>query len=249
MKRLQEVMHAVALVGWSDLDGNDRTTVAKIRDVAGRVNAETVIYLVSALNLMLGTVRGPLASMKRDQQIGLARELLPRHVVDPIVSRLLTGQVDRVFHSEQLLLAARVAVEFGQAGSYQPGERAQVGELLLRINDCLMSRPAPTRDDIVAMALRQLGAFPHAQERYLVARYHDLLVTRARSGTQPVAFDDAFETFSDGVSIDAFRALGLAYAGWFAGIQRPSDLAGFDQVVQRVEELSAHAARPIGDPI
>jgi hypothetical protein len=45
----------------------------------------------------------------RDQQIGLARELLPRNVVDPIVASLLTGQIDRVFHTEQLLLTARVA--------------------------------------------------------------------------------------------------------------------------------------------
>jgi hypothetical protein len=235
MKRLPEVMQTQALIGWNDLRGDDLTTVTNIRDVAGRLTAETVLYVVSALNLMLGVVRGPVPATKRDQQIGLAQDLLPRSLVDQVVARLGSGAIDRVFHSEQLLLAARIAIEFGQPGAFQPVDRESVGELLLRTNDCLMSRPGRTRDDFVAMALRQLGAFPHEQERYLLPRFHDLLVTRARSGSQPDAFDNAFEAFTDGLSIDSFLALGLAYAGLFASIQRPPDLAGFDRIVQEVE--------------
>jgi hypothetical protein len=236
MRQLPEVMQTEALIGWNDLRPDDPTTVAKIRDVAGRLTTETVIYVVSALNLMLGAVRGPVPSTKREQQIGLAQDLLPRSLVNQVVVRLANGTIDRVFHTEQLLLAARIAIEFGQQGAFQAVDREFVGELLLRTNDCLMSRPGRTRDDIVAMALRQLGAFPHEQERYLLPRYHDLLVTRARSGTQPDALDKAFEAFSGGVSIDAFLALGLAYAALFTSIQRPPDLAGFDRVVQEVEE-------------
>src|SRR5437879_5919227 len=199
MKRLPEVMHAHALIGCNDLRGDDLTTVTKICDVARRLTAETVLYVVSALNLMLGAVRGPVPATKRDQQIGLAQDLLPRGLVDQVVAGLESGAIDLVFHSEQLLLAARIAVEFGQPRAFQPVDREFIGELLLRTNDCLMSRPGRTRDDFVAMALRQLGAFPHEQERYLLPRYHNLLVTRARSGTQPDALDNAFEAFTDGV--------------------------------------------------
>jgi len=235
VKRLPEVMQTHALIGWNDLRADDLTTVAKMRDVAGRLPIETVLYVVSALNLMLGAVRGPVAATKRDQQIGLAQDLLPRSLVDQVIARLTSGAIDVIFHSEQLLLAARIAIEFGQPGAFQPVDREVVGELLLRTNDCLMSRPGRTRDDFVAMVLRQLGAFSHEQERYLLPRYHDLLVTRARSGTQPHALDNAFEAFTDGLSIDSFLALGLAYAGLFASIQRPPDLAGFDRVVQEIE--------------
>lgn len=234
MMRLPETLRTEALIGWNDV-APDHTTVDRVVDLARRTNVETVLYVVSALNLMLGTIRGPVPNAKLEQQIGLSQDLLPAQVVGEVVRRLRRGDFSVVFHQEQLLFAARIAIEFGQPGHFQPVDRELVGELLLRMNDLLISRPGRTRDDFVAMALRQLGAFSHEQERYLLARYHDLLVTRARAGSQPTAFDSAFQSFSHGLSIDSFLALGLAYTGLFAGIQRPPDLAGFDRIVQDVE--------------
>src|SRR2546430_17288635 len=104
MKRLPEVMHAHALIGCNDLRGDDLATVTKICDVARRLTAEAVLYVVSALNLMLGAGRGPVPATKRDQQIGLAQDLLPRGLVDQVVAGLESGAIDLVFHSEQLLL-------------------------------------------------------------------------------------------------------------------------------------------------
>jgi hypothetical protein len=236
MSSFPNMLQMKTTVGWNDLRPRSPTTLQVLTELASRLNAESVLYVTTAIDLMLSTLRGPVPLSKRDQQIALARELLPMDVIDVVSSMLQSGDVTMIFHQEQLLLTARIAIEFGLPGSFQMVDRDSIGELLLRVNDCLLIRPARTRDDFVAMALRQLGAFSHEQERYLLARFHDLLVTRPRQRQRPSQFDSAFEAFSGGLSIDSFLALGFAYIGLFAAVQHASDLAGFDRIVLQVEE-------------
>jgi hypothetical protein len=240
-----------AVVGWQELRPRDPTTPDKIKALAGQLSSEGVIYLCSILQIFLESIRGPAQNQRRQQQIGLARELLPENLASDVIRRLESGETDVVFHQEQLLLAARLAVAFGQAGSRGTWNRDAGGEFLLRVTDCL-GAVGDDDESILRLVLRRLGAFAHQQERYLLPRYFDLLITRARAeyGT-PSPFDTAFQA-ETGLPIETFLALGFAYSGFFTGIRTAQDLSQFqfDAIVSTVESrLSgsphAEAARTV----
>jgi hypothetical protein len=95
------------VVGWQEVMPDDPTTPGNIKALASRLSAEGMIYLCSILQMFLASIRGPAPNRRRQQQIGLARELLPENLATEIVRRLEAHETDVVFHEEQLLLGSR----------------------------------------------------------------------------------------------------------------------------------------------
>lgn len=115
-------------------------------------------------------------------------------------------------------------------------------EFLLRILDFFESKTASQPADMLSLVLRRLGAMPNEQERYLVGRYFDLMVTRPRAKWGPPSpFDQAFrEALS--FSIEEYLALGYALVAGLIPIATVADLAAsrFDQIVRVASSTIAH---------
>jgi hypothetical protein len=238
------------VLGWQELRPGDETTLDKIKALATGLRSESVIYLCSMLQLFMHSVRGPADDARRQQQIAFVHELFPDDLANEVVRRLQKGEADYVFHEEQLLLATALSIRYGQTGTRSAWDKQVGAEFLLRVTDSL-GMPLDTQDDILGLVIRRLGAFTNEQERYLLPRYFDLMVTRARAKFgSPSPADLAF-TSATGLSIEEYLALGFAYVGFFSGIRTVADLAqtGFDTIVGSLEAKMAKApeARAVRD--
>jgi hypothetical protein len=238
------------VLGWQDLRPGDSTTLEKIKSLAAAVRTESVIYLCSMLQLFMHSIRGPAGDSRRQQQIAFVRELFPDDLVRDVTRRLDEGETDYVFHEEQLLLTAALSIRYGQTGPRADWNKQIGAELSLRVTDSL-GMPINSDDEILGLTIRRLGAFNNEQERYLLPRYFDLMVTRARKRFgSPSPADLAFRS-ATGLSIEEYLALGFAYVGFFSGIRTVADLTrtGFDTIVGSLEAKMAKApeARAVRD--
>jgi len=222
-----ELLYRPAL-GWSDLNPGTPTSAAILKQLARGLNREAVVKAASILNLYLNAIRGQWDDAKRDQQRAFVKELLPDDLAQRALSHIDAGTASAFFFPEQLLLAARISSAIGLPGPAR-WERALGAEYLLRVSDIIVSGPGD-RDALVGMILRQLGSQGQEQERYLMPRYFDIMVTRARKRWASL-FDDAFKRRT-GLSIEAYLAGGLFLTAPFVEMRTQQDLerVGFETV-------------------
>lgn len=138
------------------------------------------------------------------------------------------------------MLAAKLALCYGQPGPAKDIPLEQLGKLLLGINDLLQQEEAEAatlHELMIVRALRRRGITRNEQARYLLPRYFDLLVTRVLSKSlSGVDFD---QTFFDvvGFTIEQWMAFAFLYAAPFIGVASVKELQdkGLLNVIQRWE--------------
>lgn len=173
------------------------------------IPAETVLSICSVLSRY--------ASVRQARELSqgplVAWAVSPLYAPD--VLNMLRGgdQAPRqlLFHHEQLLLAAKLAILHGAGGPPAPadvGQRHEVGRILLAVNDLILSAgrdAAPESDAILGLVVRSLTINSVEEPRYQIARAYDMFVERAAANPEIGRFfHDEF-----GVELPDFMAFGL----------------------------------------
>ncbi len=246
-RELQEALRRNGLLKaltLSDLTG-ERTELHQLEHLTASCPAETLIAFASAGGVLYANqIRNPTAM--RDDQIGAIREMAPESLAAPAERMLRSGERDIFIHEEQLLYLARLAILHGGPGPIGPADRDVIGRLMLGVNDLLGREAQETPGQLgIRLALRRLGALRNEQPRYLIGRYHDLLVTRARaySGPPPkLDLEAAFEA-ATGLTLDDYVGFALMYIQPFINVNDQQSLmaSDFRNVLQRYESQVADA--------
>jgi hypothetical protein len=195
-------------------------------ELATRLPTEAVVTVASIVNTMLKNRHVGRAERLHDQG-DLAREILDGLTLNRVLALLHTGRFHFIFHEEQLLTAARLAICFGRSDPDETWDKQTMSEFLLRVNDALTLGAEANDDDMGLMiSLRRLGLAEHEQPRYLLGRYFDLLISRSRARQgQPSSVDlDAAFLAATGVTIEQFLAFGLLYCGPYMEIDDAASL-------------------------
>ena len=119
----------------------------------------------------------------------------------------------------------------------------RVARLLLGLTDILVSgeefKAASAEDVAVAMALRRLGLPRIEQPRYQLARWYDLLVTRARAAadTEGAVDLDALFRARTGLAIEEYLGITFFHAAPLLGLRTPGNLmaAGSDDALAQLQ--------------
>jgi len=147
-----------------------------------------------------------------------------------VIWHLQAGTRDLVFCEEQLLLAMRLVIEHGQAGPRGEIDHSRMARLLLGVTDVMVSgkqfESGPAEDIVVALALRRLGLPGVEQPLYELARWYNLLVTRARAaaGTAGALDLDALSRERTGIAIESFLGIAWMHAAPLYRPRSPADL-------------------------
>jgi len=204
------------------------------RRLASELRIETTIPLLARVELLMGTVPHLRHAGVRTEQLRAARELLPEPYRQRAVGWLKAGRRDVVFGPEQLLLAMRLVIEHGRPGPAGQADLQRVARLLLGLTDIMVSgeefKAASAEDVAVAMALRRLGLPRIEQPRYELARWHDLLVTRARAAADSEgAMDlDALFRARTGLAIEEYLGIAFFHAAPLLSPRSPGNLMPAD---------------------
>lgn len=197
-------------------------TFLTYRDTFGEdVTLETVQGWIS--HIPAEAILGVCSVMSRYASVHSQRELVQRPLAEwalsslycPDVVAMLDGGQDAarmmLFHHEQLLLAAKLAILHGADGPpdlTDIGQRHAIGRVLLAVNDLILNtgRDAdPESDEILGLVVRSLTNNSVQEPRHQLARTFDMLVERG--ATDPGVgrfFRDEF-----GIDIAEFMAFGL----------------------------------------
>jgi hypothetical protein len=218
------------LATWADLAGSPATE-ERLTELASQLNAESAITLISVLSTLLNNRRGDAAKRQADQ-ISAAIEFLPESVADRVVELFRQKLRHRWLHEEQLLAAMRLLILHGKPGPIDGApDRRALAELLLGINDVIIRLGLPgesAEQEGVRMVLRSLGMLASEQERYLIPRFQDLLLVkaRARQGDRgAIDLDGTFGRATGGLTLAEYLAAALIYVGPFTGIHDVKTLA------------------------
>jgi hypothetical protein len=225
-------------IGWAELFPDDEpTTFERVKKLAQQLNCESVLYQVSLLQLMMGLRRPLSTDAYVAGQMEIAKELFPEDLFDRV--RLVTETTigDTVATSEQLLLAALLAIHHGKAGPRSEWNQRLGSEFLLRLLDLFdITEGQGDRDALLHLVLRRVGAFPNDQERYLLGRYFDVFVKRARAKWgNPSPFDRIFVA-AKGYAIEEYLGLGMLLIHPLIDADTVPKLTqiGFDRVVSTI---------------
>jgi hypothetical protein len=262
-RRQEEVRARGGVVAVTGCDvGLAPVTYGQVREFASGLVIETAFPRLAAFMLVMGP-GGPQGPAElRAVQVRAAREFLPSPYRERAIGFLEAGRRDVVFCQEQLLLVMRLVIEHGQPGP--PGEIDKPGmaRLLLGVTDLMVSgeglETGPAENIAVALALRRLGLPRGEKVTCEVARWYDLLVTRARAAAgTPGALDlDVLFQATTGLEIEDFLAIAWVHAAPLYSPRSPQDLAsaGFHTVLASLQHryrdpatAAAAAALLIGD--
>jgi hypothetical protein len=168
-------------------------------------------------------ILGVCSVLSRYATIQSERDLVQRPLVEwavspawaPRVLAMLEGGRNAarqiLFHHEQLLLAAKLAILYGVDGPAEPantGQRYEVGRVLLAASDLLLDARRdvdPESDVILGLVVRGLTLNSVQEARFQIARAYDMFVERG-------ANDPSIGTFfrhKFGIDIADFMAFGL----------------------------------------
>src|SRR6266487_5166254 len=170
----------LAYIPWSQVAGKFGG-IDQIRELVSSLPTESVLIYISTMSIVLNNTPWDLDNLHA-QQRALAQYLCTPEVVLQVDRCIEEGIGDVLVHEEQLLLAAKLALCYGQPGPAKEIPLEQLGELLLGINDLLQEKDAEAatlRELMIIRSLRRRGISRNEQARYLLPRYFDLLVTRA----------------------------------------------------------------------
>src|SRR6266487_877683 len=228
----------LAYIPWSQVAGKFGG-IDQIRELVSSLPTESVLIYISTMSIVLNNTPWDLDNLHA-QQRALAQYLCTPEVVLQVDRCIEEGNGDVLIHEEQLLLAAKLALCYGQPGPAKEIPLEQLGELLLGINDLLQEKDAEAatlRELMIIRSLRRRGISRNEQARYLLPRYFDLLVTRARSKSlSGVGFDREF-LGAVGFTIEQWMAFAFLYVAPFIGVASVKELQdkGLLNVIQRWE--------------
>jgi len=197
-------------VAWRDL-GRIKLSLERLQQVASQLSTDSVLLAVSALGIMVYH-RSP-EEQKLKNQLSAVKLFLSPETWQSITRLFESRRYQVVFHEEELLIAARLALTHGRPAGGMAWDVDRGTELLLGINDVLsFERELPTRVPL-AVSLRRLGLFQGEATRYSLGRYYDLLVKRARSLQGLAGAIDLDGEFMDetGLTMEQFLAAGLLF--------------------------------------
>jgi hypothetical protein len=256
-RREEEVRARGAVVAVTGRDvGLPPMTDEEARDLAAGLVVETALPLLAGLALVMGSVSHQDHAELRADQVRAARALLPPPYRQRAIGYLEAGRRDIVFNQEQLLVAMRLVIEHGQPGPSGQVDQMRLAQLLLGLTDIMVSGEefkASAEDAAVSLALRRLGLARAEQVRYELARWYDLLVTRARAaaGTEGSMDLDRLFRARTGLAIEDFLGIAWFHAAPLRSPHSPAELteAGFHTVLAQMQlkyrdpDTAAAAAR------
>lgn len=236
-------MERLTYVTWSDV-AQGHLEFDDLRTLATSMRAETLLSLISLISVILTNTHW---DRQRFQQRTIARQICPPDTARRVDGFLARGERDVLAHTDQLLLAAKLAILYGQPGpaerELQPTAVYQMGKLLLGINEVLEQREVklPFPDEfMINLVLRTKARARNEQLPYLLARYFDLLVTRSRR-KEGIQHDlDALFQEQIGLSIEEYMALAFWYYTPFinvTGIKLDEEPGFLDRVKQREQQM------------
>ncbi len=240
---LRRRLFMLATVTWEDVSGR-ATSPRRLEELAAELNAEAALTALSVLATFLHNRRGNAGDMVVDQN-SAATELFPQAIAQQVVDMLRSQNRGVWLHEEQLLAAMRLVILHGHAGRMQAApDQAVVAELLLGINDHILrdGRPDKTPEQQgVRMVLRSLGMLAAEQERYLIPRFQDLLLVRARALAARrggLDLDAAFLKVTNGLSLEQYLAAALVYSAPFVGVHDVKTLinSGYREILGQYEK-------------
>ncbi len=242
-QELQRRLFLQAAATWQDVSGTV-TAQARLSELAAQLNAEAALTAFSALGTILHNRRGTAGDLEADQ-ISAATEFFPERIARQVVDMLRRRHRGVWLHEEQLLAAMRLVTLHGQPGQTQAEpDREVMAELLLGINDNILrdGQPDETPDQQgVRMVLRSLGMLGAEQERYLIPRFQDLLLVRARAqkGRRGgLDLDTAFKKATNGLTLEQYLAAALFYIAPFVTVHDVKTLAtsGYREILGQYEK-------------
>lgn len=249
LARTSGYMHIV--LGWAQLyPDSPPTTFERIKSLAGQLSCEGALYLVSLVQLVMGPRRALTTLEYVRQQRDIATALFPDVIAQRIHYHLDAGTGDTIMHSEQLLIAAMLAVHYGRPGPRTSWDAAVGAEFVLRLLDLLDVSAGSDRDDLLRLVLRRLGATPGDQERYVLGRYFDLLVKRPRERWGSVSPFDRVFMAAKSYSMEQYLGVGMVLIHRLLDPMTVAELTRirFDRVIP--DQVAAlPSAGPIADEL
>lgn len=229
---------ALTYIPWSEVAGAF-SGINRLRELASSLSAESMLLYIGTMSIILNNTPWDL-DILHAQQCDLAQYLCTPEVARRVAHCIETRSGDVLIHEEQLLFAAKLALCYGQPGPAKDISLEQFGELLLGINDLLRQEEVETatiHEVMIVRSLRRRGLVRNEQTRYLLPRYFDLLVTRARG--KVLAGVDFDRMFLDavGFTIEQWMAFAFLYAVPFTGVSSIKELQdkGLLTMIQRWE--------------
>ena len=223
----------LAYIGWRDVSSASMSE-ERLRELASSLHVDTAMMALSAISTILDNTHYDLNNLPeiRSQQQVLAKQICAPEIADAIGARLAVGRFTVFVHDEQILIAAKLIALHAQPGAGDDSGPA-LSELLLGISDMMGQASESYTDpsDIeIALALRHETVDRPDQPRYLLARYFDLLITRAKSysGPKKILDLDADMHVATGLSIEEQMAFGFMYTIPFYNRSSVADLLASD---------------------
>lgn len=211
-------MEQLTYIPWSQVAGG-HLTFDDLRALVASMRTETLLSRISAIGVLLtNTLTSTGWGGQRALQRAIARQYCAPDIVRRVNGILARGESDGLVHAEQLLLAATLAILYGQPGPAErkvsSAEAHQIGKLFLGINEVLGQRELELRvpDELMLYSvLRTKARTRNEAFKHLLARYFDLLVTRSRAKHDPQRDLDTLFHASIGLSIEEYMALAFWY--------------------------------------
>jgi hypothetical protein len=228
------------LVSWEEVS-DQRVSADDLVSLVSGIPAATLLEFVSAISVIRTNAAGQPAEIRKRNEMQCLRELCSPDIAARAIQHLRTGQSERFLWDEQLLLAAKLAVQHGSAAASEDTEEGIVGKLLLQItevlsHDLVAIAAQPDRD--LAITIRGLGMSLRQQARYLIARSYDLYVTRSRASRREPHWQSLADAFTrkTGMSIRRYMAFALLYYLAFGGVE---SVPQFMTALARAQELES----------
>ena len=208
-------------------------TDAQVRGLATGLVIETTLPLLAGVMCVVDTVWYRSEAQVLAEQIRAARAFLSSPYRERAIDYLEAGRRGVVFTAEQLLLAMRLVIEHGQLGVSSGVDTLRVTQLVLSVTD-IMGREeleSGTPENLaVALTLRRLGLPRAEQPLHELARWYDLLVTRARAAVGTPGAMDLGPLFRarTGLAIEDFLGIAWMHAAPVLTAGRPAELGQAD---------------------
>ena len=201
---------------------------------------DATVRLCSVLQMFLYSQPGLDDAGRQRLQLGLTEELFPAMVGDSVRTRLLSEPQTLVFHEEQLLYLAYLAIGWSADTAAAELKPATQAELLLRINDLVAPNSAAALPEaLVSGALHQAAAMAQEQPMAAIGRRYEILFGKSAAAVpSPIDFRAAFQAQS-GVPLEKYLWLVSSYNAFFVNLHSPADLrrVEFDRVIGRINAL------------
>src|SRR5260370_13852470 len=140
LTQVQQRTRTLAYIPWNEVAGTFGG-IDQLRELASSLPTESMLIYISTMSIVLNNTSWDLDTLHA-QQRALAQYLCTPEVARQVDRSIEAGRGNVLVHEEQLLLAAKLALCYGQAGPAKDIPLERFGELLLGINDLLQQEEA-----------------------------------------------------------------------------------------------------------